>query len=411
MSANKDVEIRVLPSGNAALKSMDAADESRIVDAIRNNVLPAAEGVFYRVDVKVKRNVDQKPRYLVAYLLRKDVYLVEVVKVDVQSNFKVKGLTWGYNRASDSLDEDDDEGEGESYGGSDQTYGFDFVVATPVPDIPTAKAGVEFLHNLLMSLGFKSKMLLGAEATVANYKSYLTSGLKGFVNIGHGNPSGIALADGMLDATWFNSVACQAVNPAVVYFNSCQVHNEPLKSAVMKSGVRTFIGGIVNLLIGPSEEVCKCFWSKVLSTETFMANALCLCEKEKYPTPGAHGISGETGPFMPASALNVTAFSEDTIAAPGNRQPNYIIVSVCDGKGAPVTDLAVPNFKVDPMIVGPGGALTNITGVTPGRLPGFYHINVIPIGTETWKKGVYIFAIAVGKGTMKGQSLATVLMD
>jgi hypothetical protein len=114
---------------------------------------------------------------------------------------------------------------------------------------------------------------------------------------------------------------------------------------------------------------------------------------------------------MPASALNVTAFSEDTIAAPGNRQPNYIIVSVCDGKGAPVTDLAVPNFKVDPMIVGPGGALTNITGVTPGRLPGFYHINVVPIGAETWKKGVYIFAIAVGKGMMKGQSLATVVMD
>jgi len=61
--------------------------------------------------------------------------------------------------------------------------------------------------------------------------------------------------------------------------------------------------------------------------------------------------------------------------------------------------------------VGPGGALVNITGVTPGRLPGFYHTNVVPIRQETWKKGVYIFAVAVEIGTSKGQTLATVLMD
>lgn len=109
--------------------------------------------------------------------------------------------------------------------------------------------------------------------------------------------------------------------------------------------------------------------------------------------------------------LVVTAFSEDTIAAPGNRQPNYIVVSVIDTGGVPVTGLGVSNFEVDPMIVGPGGALVNITGVTAGRLSGFYHINVVPIRRETWKKGVYIFGVAVERGADKGQTLATVLMD
>ncbi len=109
--------------------------------------------------------------------------------------------------------------------------------------------------------------------------------------------------------------------------------------------------------------------------------------------------------------LIVSAFSEDTIAAPGNRQPNYIIVSATDGNGVPVTGLGMANFKVDPMIVGPGGALVNITGVNAGRLPGFYHINVVPIRAETWKSGVYIFAVAVERGADKGQTLATVLMD
>jgi hypothetical protein len=109
--------------------------------------------------------------------------------------------------------------------------------------------------------------------------------------------------------------------------------------------------------------------------------------------------------------LITVAASEDTIAAPGNRQRNYIVVSVTDANGEPATGLGPANFKVDPMIVGPGGALVDITEVTPGRLPGFYHINVLPIRTETWKAGVYIFAVAVTRGRDKGQTLATVLMD
>lgn len=109
--------------------------------------------------------------------------------------------------------------------------------------------------------------------------------------------------------------------------------------------------------------------------------------------------------------LIVVAFSEDSIAAPGNRRNNYIEVSVTDANGEPTLGLAVGNFKVDPMIVGAGGALVNIVSVSAGRLPGFYHIEVIPIRTETWKAGVYIFAVAVQKGSDKGQTLATVLMD
>jgi hypothetical protein len=109
--------------------------------------------------------------------------------------------------------------------------------------------------------------------------------------------------------------------------------------------------------------------------------------------------------------LIVNAFSEDTIAAPGNRQSNYIITSVTDVNGSPITGLRAANFKVDPMIVGPGGALVNITGVSAGRLPGFYHIDVVPIRAETWKAGVYIFAIAVERAPDKGQTLAKVLMD
>lgn len=109
--------------------------------------------------------------------------------------------------------------------------------------------------------------------------------------------------------------------------------------------------------------------------------------------------------------LNVVAQSEDTIAAPGNRRENYICVSVAEENGAPTTGLSAPNFKVDPMIVGPGGALVDITSVTAGRLPGTYLLRVLPIATETWKAGTYIFAVSVDRSGNKGQTLTSVLMD
>lgn len=109
--------------------------------------------------------------------------------------------------------------------------------------------------------------------------------------------------------------------------------------------------------------------------------------------------------------LIIEAFSEDTIAAPGNRQPNYIVATVTDTNGMPVTGLTAANFKVNPLIVGPGGAYVNIVNVYGGSFPGFYHINVVPINTQTWKAGVYIFAIVVQSGANHGQTLATVLMD
>ena len=37
--------------------------------------------------------------------------------------------------------------------------------------------------------------------------------------------------------------------------------------------------------------------------------------------------------------LIVSAFSEDTVAAPGNRKPNYVVASVTDHSGVPVTGL------------------------------------------------------------------------
>ena len=204
-------------------------------------------------------------------------------------DFKVKRVRYNYE-----YDEDEEGGAEKKDFFAGQ---YDFVVGTPVDDIPTAKAAVENIFNLISASGFRCLKLLGKDANLGNYRTHLASGLVGFVNVGHGNTQGIALSDGFLSYSWFQSLSNEPLKPAVVYFNSCQVHNDPLKSAIIKAGAKTFIGGIVNLSIGPSEEVCKCFWNRIMNTLTRMDDALRQCEKEKYHTAGAHGITGYLGLF------------------------------------------------------------------------------------------------------------------
>ncbi len=290
-------------------RTYDLQDEKKIVDIVHKKVLPREKRDYHSVKVKVKRKSDGKPKAIIAYMLRKDTYTSDVVKVDVNDNYEIEKFEDDYT----ATEEDEDKDESKASAGTYETV--DFVAATPVPEIPTAKAAAEAIYQMALNAGLKAKLLLGADASVENYRNYLKSGLRGFVNIGHGNVDHIVLANGTLDAVWFNSVVGKVIYPAVVYFNSCLVFNNPLQPAVMKSGARTFIGGIVPLLIGKSEEVCKCFWSKVLSQTVLMGQTLKDCEAQIYPTAGAHGISGDLQYFnyimSAVDSYLVTFYGED----------------------------------------------------------------------------------------------------
>jgi len=98
----------------------------------------------------------------------------------------------------------------------------------------------------------------------------------------------------------------------------------------MRVGARTFIGGITDLSIGSSEEVCKAFWQKILSPSilrptTFwqkslspsilrpairMDVALQQAQKEKYDTTAALGIVGDGRAFWRAPLVLRSVLSQ-----------------------------------------------------------------------------------------------------
>ena len=107
MSDYEGVKIDVFGS-RKELKSYDTQDERQIAQAIREKVLPAMEAEYHSVRVKVKRKPDQKPAYLVAYMLRKDTYTADVVKIEVDGDYQVQNTVTNYD---DSGEEEDEEGE------------------------------------------------------------------------------------------------------------------------------------------------------------------------------------------------------------------------------------------------------------------------------------------------------------
>lgn len=126
---------------------------------------------------------------------------------------------------------------------------------------------------------------------------------------------------------------------------------------------------------------------------------------------GLLALLGAAAPAV-AAEITVSAIAEDTIASPGNRQPLYIIIAANLADGRPVTTLTAANVAVDPIIVGPGGALFDVVSFNAnGRLPGTYIMQVVPIRTETWKAGTYVIGVNIVRGTDKGQTLTSVLMD
>jgi len=288
---NENVPVIVM---GTAIKAVYGATESKqIQNAVRDRLLLASMEPYHKVQVVVKHKASGKPEAIIAYMLRAHTYTADIARLDVDEQYSVRSVERSYVPE-----------------GGEVEYAItvpkkplpcpDMVFGTPVPEIATAKAAVEYAYKLGTSLGYKCVKLLGPAASVANYSHYLgTCHLKAFGNVGHGWTGGIVLADGNLEAPWFDSRPKNTLCPEVIYFNSCQTFNPPLQPAIMKAGARTFVGGRVNLLIGPSENVFKCFWTESLKNKQKMGPALTGCEKKNYPTPGSHGISGDLGTFLP----------------------------------------------------------------------------------------------------------------
>ena len=101
------------------------------------------------------------------------------------------------------------------------------------------------------------------------------------------------------------------------------------------------------------------------------------------------------------------------VAGVGNSDPLYLVVSVTDVDGVPVSGLAATDFTITAKIVAAYGSEVEIASVGGGQ-HGDYSLDLVPItyqGTRyTWTLGRYIFVVTLTHGVDQGQTVCAVFV-
>ena len=101
------------------------------------------------------------------------------------------------------------------------------------------------------------------------------------------------------------------------------------------------------------------------------------------------------------------------VARVGNSDPLYLVVSITDADGVPVSGLAATDFTITAKIVAAYGSEVEIASMGGGQ-HGDYSLDIVPItyqGTQyTWTLGRYIFFLTVTYGADQGQTVCAVFV-
>ncbi|MRV72015.1 hypothetical protein GJ700_09850 [Duganella sp. FT92W] len=282
-AANESARIEILQSSNPAFATLDRV---RVEQIVRTTLLADSSTPYLLARIRVRFDATGMPRHLVVYLARADISQADTARITLSPGYVVSAVDLAYQQQESDLEP-----------GTFTVQDADMLFETPVDFIASAVAGVQRGCQLGAAAGYVCDTAVGGDAGVQDIRNYLLAPrLKALGNIGHGNPDGIQLADGMLASQWFTTLPSGTLAGKLLYFNSCQVHNAPLEPAIMGAGARTYIGGDLSLPIGSSEEVFKCFWDATLNDKQPMGAALGACEDAQGLT-GFHGLSGDAGRF------------------------------------------------------------------------------------------------------------------
>ena len=163
-----------------------------------------ADALQPSADVYRKAKVRVLPDYMIVYLLPKDSWSFETVKIALGADNEIVSVERGYvENASDYPEQ-----AGATYACPDDTV--EAVVSTCETGISTAVEGVNTVYNKLTNAGWNAEKLLGSEENTTDIKNWLSCpNLKYFGRIGHGSTTGIMLSNGTLSYTYFQSADLQ----------------------------------------------------------------------------------------------------------------------------------------------------------------------------------------------------------
>jgi Divergent InlB B-repeat domain len=260
--------------GSSEVDKITTIVNNRVSSSVRNLMNSRAkynygsrtiEEQFLQANVKVLYDDGGDPDHLLVILLSRTSWGVETLRVDVDNDYNVTGVTTGYEATAE------DYAQGASWAtGTCPDSSKNMVFLTPhlSNDIPTAAASIELAASDANAAGFQAVGIVDSGITKADHLDWMAcDNLILLGRVGHGSTNAIHFLSGdsldLMAADVTNGMSSTDLNDTQIYYNSCQVHNngDMLDAITNDAGAQVFIGGDVDLSIGPSEDVFNC-WLK-----------------------------------------------------------------------------------------------------------------------------------------------------
>lgn len=185
---------------------------------------------------------------------------------------------------------------------------------TPCTEFASAVAATNAIHNTFSQRfgAARAEKLIGDTSTKQAVLNRLQNdeSLLAWNNVGHGVTSSVNGSPCYGLVQWnHQTITAQefsTLNPykglyyCVALTNSCNSFKDPLAGAIWSRGLRTYIGGNINLPVARSEYTAQNFWAYTLASNMTMAAALAKAQQDKGFPVGTFGLRGDTGLFTEA---------------------------------------------------------------------------------------------------------------
>ncbi|MCP4745542.1 MAG: hypothetical protein GY874_05275 [Desulfobacteraceae bacterium] len=291
-----DSSVNYFPSNHRGAVSLN---KDKIDDILINTYdLDNKSSEFNKVNVKVLYHTySLEPDYLIVFLILKDSHSILIEKIDFGYDYEVLTIEENYKIQAEDLAQDQPDSKAECPDDTVQMVYYKTCGPGHYECTKTIKELGEYSENI----GYKTEVLIDKSATISSFKNWLSCKnitLIGY--IGHGSSQGFEFTDEFITHAYFSELSSNYLEDKVMYLNSCNVYNNPLKDAILDTGIQRYIGS--KKTIGYAT-VFQCWLPRITSQNQAMTPALDTCEQEVAP-PGEVGILGISGTgsdyFLPA---------------------------------------------------------------------------------------------------------------
>ncbi|MCW5212132.1 hypothetical protein VU04_04390 [Desulfobulbus sp. TB] len=215
---------------------------------------------YRRITAQVIYDDSGTPSHITVRLFSKEHPTYDIAMIDIDKDFNVQGKK-GEHTLGD-LDHSNQIHHAARFSCPDTSIQFLAMSPSTEDNVESAEEEQAYAQEVAdeaIKQGYKTKTLFGDEGTTQNILNYmLCPNLVGTFYDGDANPQEIATHDGTLSHADIEKYLSDKLNGVTNIWLACEAFNDPMLSAMQKTGAKVYAAGINKLEVGTSDKAAVC---------------------------------------------------------------------------------------------------------------------------------------------------------